>query len=96
MMRKMLIGACLFMMQTTAWAKVTLPEIMSDNMVLQQQTEACLWGKANTCAEVVIRPSWSREVYKVKPMLQVVGKQKSKLLKQVIMLIPYQFRMVKK
>lgn len=66
MMRKMLIGACLFMMQTTAWAKVTLPEIMSDNMVLQQQTEACLWGKANSCAEVVIRPSWSREVYKVK------------------------------
>ena len=34
-------------------------------MVLQQQTEACLWGKANANAEVTIRPSWNRETYKV-------------------------------
>lgn len=54
------------MMQAGAWAKVTLPDIMSDNMVLQQQTEARLWGKANANAEVTIRPSWNNEAYKVK------------------------------
>ena len=51
-MKKWIISACLLMMQAGAWAKVTLPDIMSDNMVLQQQTEACLWGKANANAEV--------------------------------------------
>lgn len=64
-MKRMIISACLLMMQAAAWAKITLPEIVSDNMVLQQQTEACLWGKANADTEVVIRPSWNREVYKV-------------------------------
>ena len=53
-MKKWIISACLLMMQAGAWAKVTLPDIMSDNMVLQQQTEACLWGKANANAEVNI------------------------------------------
>ena len=27
-------------------AKITLPSIIGDNMVLQQQTNAALWGKA--------------------------------------------------
>ncbi|MGM9789899.1 MAG: hypothetical protein ACI3Y9_06290 [Candidatus Cryptobacteroides sp.] len=31
---------------TTISAKVTLPEIIGDNMVLQQQAEARIWGKA--------------------------------------------------
>ena len=65
-MKKWIVSACLLMMQAGAWAKVTLPDIMSDNMVLQQQTEACLWGKADANAEVTIRPSWNNEAYKVK------------------------------
>ena len=64
-MKKWIVSACLLMMQAGAWGKITLPDIVSDNMVLQQQTEACLWGKANANAEVIIRPSWNREVYKV-------------------------------
>lgn len=59
------MSACLLMVQAGAWGKITLPDIVSDNMVLQQQAEACLWGKANANAEVIIRPSWNREVYKV-------------------------------
>ena len=59
--------ACLLAaMQTSTWAKVTLPDIMSDNMVLQQQTEVKLWGKANPNTEVSVRVSWSDRVYKVK------------------------------
>ena len=35
-------------------AKVTLPSILGDNMVLQQQTEVELWGKARPNAVVLI------------------------------------------
>ena len=45
-MRKRIVKACLLaVMQASAWAKVTLPDIMSDNMVLQQQTEVKLWER---------------------------------------------------
>ncbi len=30
-------------------AEVKLPAIFGDNMVLQQQTEAAIWGKATSC-----------------------------------------------
>ena len=64
-MRKTLLAA-LMLMQMSAWAKVDLPEILSDNMVLQQQTEVKLWGKAKANAEVNIGPSWTNSIYTVK------------------------------
>ena len=36
-MKKWIVSACLLMMQAGAWGKITLPDIVSDNMVLQQQ-----------------------------------------------------------
>lgn len=95
-MKKWIISACLLMMQAGAWAKVTLPDIMSDNMVLQQQTEACLWGKANANAEVTIRPSWNRETYKVTAVQTESGLQRLRLLRQVTTLTPFLFPMVRK
>ena len=64
-MRKTLLAA-LMLMQMGAMAKVDLPEILSDNMVLQQQTEVKLWGKAKANAEVSISPSWTNSIYTVK------------------------------
>ena len=58
--------AALMLMQMSAWAKVDLPEILSDNMVLQQQTEVKLWGTAKANAEVNISPSWTNNIYTVK------------------------------
>ncbi len=45
-MKKQLFSAlCLsFLLQAGAFAKVVLPDILSDNMVLQQNTEVKLWG----------------------------------------------------
>ena len=43
----------------SADAKVKLPQIFSDNMVLQQQTDAAIWGVSKPDARVVITPSWS-------------------------------------
>ena len=39
-------------------AKVKLPALMGDNMVLQQQTDARLWGWAAPGATVRVTPSW--------------------------------------
>ena len=41
-------------------AKVTLPSVVGDNMVLQQQTDAALWGHARPNAKVTITTTWSK------------------------------------
>ncbi len=40
-------------------AEVKLPAIFSDNMVLQQQTDVAIWGKANPGASVTVKTSWN-------------------------------------
>lgn len=47
-------------------AKVLLPEILSDNMVLQQNAKVNLWGKSDPGKTIEIRPSWTSEITKVK------------------------------
>lgn len=44
-----------------AFAKVALPALFSDNMVLQQQAAVPLWGKAQPHARVSVLPSWSSQ-----------------------------------
>ena len=46
-------------------AKISLPAIISDNMVLQQKSEVKLWGWADPGEEVKVSSSWSRKVYSV-------------------------------
>ena len=41
-------------------ARVTLPPVCADDMVLQQQTDVALWGKAEAGRKVIIKPSWSK------------------------------------
>ena len=47
-----------------AGAKVTFPSLISDNMVLQQQTEAALWGKATPGKAVTVITGWSKAKYR--------------------------------
>lgn len=58
-MKKFAAILSLLLMGTAAQAKVTLPAIISDNMVLQSQTDATLWGWANPGETVKITPSWA-------------------------------------
>lgn len=60
---KRLILLCIFLAGSLfmSRAKVQLPPVFADNMVLQQQTDAALWGKAKPDAKVVITPSWSKK-----------------------------------
>ena len=47
-------------------AKVTLPSFFSDGMVLQQQTEAKIWGWAKPLAEISIHVGWNKKAYLAK------------------------------
>lgn len=44
-------------------AKITLPAIISDNMVMQQQTSVKLWGKSTPDTKITIRTSWDNKKY---------------------------------
>ncbi|WP_343306756.1 sialate O-acetylesterase [Chitinophaga niabensis] len=60
------IKACIalvLMMNTVVSAKVILPAVISHNMVLQQKTNAALWGKARPAAKVKITTGWNGKMY---------------------------------
>jgi len=44
-------------------AEINLPSIFGDNMVLQQQTSAAIWGKASANANVSIKTSWNNKTF---------------------------------
>lgn len=56
----------LVLLSHSAFANVTLPNVFSDNMVLQRNSEVTIWGWANPQEEVVITPSWNHQEYKIK------------------------------
>lgn len=62
---KIIISAALCVISVVANAKVTLPAIFADNMVLQQQTACNLWGIANADKQVKVTTSWDGHTYKV-------------------------------
>ena len=66
MKNKLIVFVLFLIFSNTASANVTLPNIFSDNMVLQRNSEVTFWGFANPQEEVVITPSWNKETYKIK------------------------------
>lgn len=50
----------------SAFAKITLPALISDNMVLQQQSTPALWGTADAHKMVTVLTSWNNKTYTVK------------------------------
>ena len=62
MRKNILLAALLALFAGSALqAKVTLPSVLSDNMVLQQQTDAALWGKAEPGKKVTVKTSWNKK-----------------------------------
>ncbi len=53
----------LTMLLSGAGAKVRMPSIFSDNMVLQQQSEVNIWGEASPDKNVTIVTSWNGATY---------------------------------
>jgi sialate O-acetylesterase len=48
------------------YAEVKLPAIFSDNMVLQQQTDVAVWGKATANSNVTVKTSWNGKSWSVR------------------------------
>lgn len=66
MIKKCMLLAALLLVGASLQAKVDLPSIFSDNMVLQQQEQVALWGTA-TGKKVTITASWTKKKTVVVP-----------------------------
>lgn len=63
-MKKVIFGALLAVSTFgVLQAKVTLGPVISDNMVLQQQSNAKIYGKADPGSTVTVTPSWNGKSY---------------------------------
>ena len=65
-MKKILTILALATLTVSVQAKVRLPHIICDNMVLQQQTDARLWGWAAPGKTVKVTTSWSDQTVTAK------------------------------
>ena len=59
-MRKLLaVSISLLCLASMAIAEITLPSIICDNMVLQQLTNAAIWGKADPGEKIFVKGTWN-------------------------------------
>ena len=65
-MKNDILLAFFLALASVASAKVTPSSLIGDNMVLQQNTDACLWGTAQPGAAVEVTPSWDNRKYTVR------------------------------
>jgi sialate O-acetylesterase len=65
-MKKQLVTLAALAMSLSAMAEITLPDIIGDNMVLQQQSQASLWGWATPNAPITVTTSWNNKSYTTK------------------------------
>ncbi len=54
---------CILFSSSALHAKVKLPTILDNNMVLQQQAAVKLWGESNPKAKISVKTSWNNKVY---------------------------------
>ncbi len=65
-LKYIIIGVLCFVATLQANAKIKLPALFSDNMMLQQKSNAPMWGWANKNESINIRTSWDSISYKTK------------------------------
>ncbi|MEN6618838.1 MAG: sialate O-acetylesterase [Rikenellaceae bacterium] len=66
-MKKILfIAVLLFATVTIAYSKIKLPEIIGNNMVLQQETSVRVWGWGGANSIIKVSTSWNTEKYTTK------------------------------
>jgi sialate O-acetylesterase len=59
-MRKIFILILLLTASVAMNAKVDLPSVFGDNMVLQRNSSVAFWGTAKPDSKVSIKPSWTK------------------------------------
>jgi sialate O-acetylesterase len=63
MKRIITILASMLCLCMVSQAKLALSSVCSDGMVLQQNTEAVIWGTSDAGAKVTVTPSWNGKGY---------------------------------
>ena len=63
MKAKSILIVLAFILSQSVSAKVKLPTVLGDNMVLQQQTTVNLWGTASPSRQVKVITSWNKKKY---------------------------------
>ena len=87
MNKRTLFLSVLTLLAVSVQAKIKLPHIICDNMVLQQQTEARLWGWSQAGKEVRVTTSWDGKTVKTK--VDANGKWLVKVSTPVASYTPY-------
>ncbi len=59
-MKKLLLLVAATALAFGASAKVVLPKVLGSNMVLQQNADVNLWGKADADAKITVKVSWDK------------------------------------
>ena len=62
-MKKLMITLGMFATFCTTEAKVTLPALFTDNMVLQQKSDIILRGHSTNRKEVMVITGWDKHIY---------------------------------
>ena len=65
-MKKLLLLSAILLMTIPVTAEIRLPAVLGDNMVLQRESEASLWGWATPRKKVRIKTSWNKKRYRVR------------------------------
>lgn len=65
-MKRLLLGLSVLLCANMQVQALELPEIFGDYMILQQQTQARLWGWAKTGSTVEVQTSWNGQTYSTK------------------------------
>ena len=60
-MKKFIFAAATLLASCILQAKITLPPVIGDNMVLQQRTSAAIFGKAEPGKTVTVKTSWNKK-----------------------------------
>jgi sialate O-acetylesterase len=59
----LLLSGTALLFSLNSFSKVTLPAIIGSGMVLQQQGNATLWGKAKSGSKITVITSWNQKAY---------------------------------
>lgn len=65
-MNKIILTNIFILIANFAFSEIWLPAIFSDNMVLQQNSDVKIWGKADKNSEITICTSWNNNEVKCK------------------------------
>lgn len=59
--KRIFLFTVIFFVAISSFAKLEIPQVISDNMVLQRNSTIRLWGKANSGSKITILADWQKE-----------------------------------